>query len=267
MNVIALLVVCLTAYALSLGLLLLGLSLRKPISAIIPTFGIAVASHALLCYQLVYVLPAQNEIIMNFYVATLLIVFLASLIGYLLHLYKRQPLLLLSLATASLLTLLLVLINNDALSTIKHYDNATAIHAALSFSGFGFFALAALQATSLKISSYFLKQKRNLNWLQQFPPIVEMERLLFIEIAIGFILLNLAFISGYFALADIFSLQVIHKTVLSLAAWLLFGFLLVRHYFYGLRGQLAVNYILLGFALLMMAFLGSLFVRQVILNQ
>jgi ABC-type uncharacterized transport system permease subunit len=58
-----------------------------------------------------------------------------------------------------------------------------------------------------------------------------------------------------------------HKTIFSLMAWLVFAVLLWGRHFSGWRGKLALRYTLSGFALLVLGYMGSRFVLEVILHR
>ncbi len=66
---------------------------------------------------------------------------------------------------------------------------------------------------------------------------------------------------------DIFAQHLVHKTVLSIAAWLLFSVLLWGRYRLGWRSQTAVNFTVSGFTMLMLAFLGSKLVLELVLER
>ena len=92
-----------------------------------------------------------------------------------------------------------------------------------------------------------------------------MESLLFQMIAIGFAILSLALLSGVLFLEDIFAQHLVHKTVLSLAAWLVFAVLLWGRFRFGWRGRTAIRWTLGGFAVLLLAYFGSKFVLELVL--
>jgi ABC-type uncharacterized transport system permease subunit len=58
-----------------------------------------------------------------------------------------------------------------------------------------------------------------------------------------------------------------HKTVFTIAAWAVFGGLLMGRMFFGWRGRTALRWTLIGFAMLMLAYVGSRFVRAVLLGR
>ena len=58
-----------------------------------------------------------------------------------------------------------------------------------------------------------------------------------------------------------------HKTVFAVLSWLTFGGLLAGRWLYGWRGRTALRWTLTGFVLLILAYVGSRFVLEVILGR
>ena len=58
-----------------------------------------------------------------------------------------------------------------------------------------------------------------------------------------------------------------HKTVLSILAWLVFGALLLGRWRWGWRGRRAVGLTLAGMAVLVLAFFGTKFVLELLLRR
>lgn len=106
-------------------------------------------------------------------------------------------------------------------------------------------------------------------FLDRLPPLLAMETVLFRLIAAGFILLTATLASGIFFSEQVFgrALRFDHKTVFTLAAWLVFGGLLAGRAFFGWRGRTALRWTLTGFAMLMLAYVGSRFVLEVLLHR
>ncbi|MDO4230645.1 MAG: cytochrome c biogenesis protein CcsA [Lautropia sp.] len=104
---------------------------------------------------------------------------------------------------------------------------------------------------------------------QAMPPLMVLERILFQVISVGFILLLLTTVSGAFFSEAIFGrpLPLNHKTVFSLMATVFFGLLLLGRYLWGWRGRLAIRLTLGGFILLLLSYVGSRFVLEVILHR
>lgn len=101
------------------------------------------------------------------------------------------------------------------------------------------------------------------------PPLLTMERLLFRMLAAGFVLLTLTLASGIVFSEEIFgrALRFDHKTVFGILAWLIFGGLLLGRAVYGWRGRTALNGTFAGFAALLLAYVGSRFVVEVVLGR
>ena len=94
-----------------------------------------------------------------------------------------------------------------------------------------------------------------------------LEDLLFKTIAAGFALLTISLLSGIMFINDIFAQHLVHKTILSIATWLVFGILLWGRWRYGWRGSLAVRLTLAGVGLLILSYFGSKMVLEMILGK
>jgi ABC-type uncharacterized transport system permease subunit len=105
--------------------------------------------------------------------------------------------------------------------------------------------------------------------LAEVPPLLAMERLLFRLIWTGFILLTLTLISGVLFSEQLFgrALRFDHKTVFAIASWFVFAGLLVGRHYFGWRGRTALRWTLVGFFMLLLAYVGSRFVLEVILHR
>ena len=68
-------------------------------------------------------------------------------------------------------------------------------------------------------------------------------------------------------LRDMFAQHLVHKTVLSIAAWLVFGILLIGRWRFGWRGRTAIRWTMSGFVTLLLAYLGSKWVLEVLLGR
>ena len=72
---------------------------------------------------------------------------------------------------------------------------------------------------------------------------------------------------GILFVEDIFAQHLVHKTALTIVAWILFSILLWGRYKLGWRSQTAVRFTLAGFALLMLAYFGSKLVLELVLQR
>ncbi len=106
-------------------------------------------------------------------------------------------------------------------------------------------------------------------FLEDLPPLLVLERILFRFIGLGFVLLTLTAFSGVLFSEEIFGqpMRFDHKTVFTLIAWAVFGALLVGRRLWGWRGRTALRLTFGGFALLLLAYVGSRLVLEVILHR
>lgn len=141
------------------------------------------------------------------------------------------------------------------------------VHILLSLLAYGLLSIAAGQAILLLVQTHYLKTKKPGGFIRSLPALQSMETLLFQMIKVGFILLTLALLSGFVFLDNIFAQHLVHKTVLSMIAWLLFAILLWGRWHFGWRGKKAIHFTLGGFIFLMLAYLGSKLVLEIILQK
>ena len=101
------------------------------------------------------------------------------------------------------------------------------------------------------------------------PPLLTLERYMFRLLAFGFVLLTLALASGIVFSEQLFGKPVTftHKNVFSVAGWLAFATLLFGRWRYGWRGRTALKWILGGTLLLVLGYLGSKFVSELLLRR
>jgi ABC-type uncharacterized transport system permease subunit len=143
------------------------------------------------------------------------------------------------------------------------------IHLVISLLAYSLFTIASLHVLLMALMERRLHRGNLPQILQGLPPLLTMERILFRIIAAGFLLLTLTLGSGILFSEDLFGkpLQLTHKTVFGLLSWLIFGALLTGRALYGWRGRVAMRWTLAGFLSLVLAYIGSKFVIEVLLNR
>lgn len=139
-------------------------------------------------------------------------------------------------------------------------------HIVLSLLAYSVLAIAAVQALLISYQDSHLRRHKLRGWVGKLPPLQNMESLLFQFIGFGFGFLTLALISGLLFLDDLFAQHLVHKTVLSIAAWLIFGTLVAGRLLRGWRGRIAIRWTLSGFGVLMVAYFGSKLVLEHVLG-
>jgi ABC-type uncharacterized transport system permease subunit len=140
-------------------------------------------------------------------------------------------------------------------------------HLLISFLAYSLFTVAALHAAVMSYAEKALHHAVPPPLVAGLPPLLTLEKMLFRIIGAGFVLLTLTVASGMLFSEEVFHkpLQFNHKTVFGLASWLIFGGLLLGRAVYGWRGRTAIRWTLAGFVMLMLAYLGTKFVLEVIL--
>ena len=150
---------------------------------------------------------------------------------------------------------------------LTEVSTGTTVHLISSVLAFGVLSIAAVYAMFVAIIDHFLR-RHHLNPLVRTLPALEvLENLLFRLITAGFALLTVSLFSGIIFINDIFAQHLLHKTVLSILAWLVFALLLWGRWRYGWRGSLAVRLTLAGIVLLLLSYFGSKLVLEVILGR
>ena len=141
------------------------------------------------------------------------------------------------------------------------------LHIGSSILAYAIFTLAAAQAALVAAQDYQLRHRHTRGIVQILPPLQLMETMLFELLFAGVLVLTIAIISGAVFIDDIFAQSLVHKTVLTIVAWILFSVLLWGHHQLGWRSQTAVRLTLAGFIVLMLAFFGSKLVLELVLQR
>lgn len=153
---------------------------------------------------------------------------------------------------------------------LSHIDiPAFRLHLLISLLAYSLFTIASLQALMMAVLENRLHGGRLPIYLQSLPPLLTIERLLFRIIALGFILLTLTLVSGMLFSEELVGqpLKVNHKVLFGILSWCIYAALLAGRRIYGWRGRLALRWTLAGFLALLLAYIGSKFVLEVILHR
>jgi len=140
-------------------------------------------------------------------------------------------------------------------------------HILLSMGAAALLFAAAVTALLLVFLDRRLRTRRIADLPSVLPPLDALEKVMFRLIGAGFALLTLALFTGFVFVTNLFTQHLIHKTVLSLIAWTIFGILLIGRFRFGWRGRSAVRWTLFGFGMLALAYFGSKFVLENLLGR
>jgi ABC-type uncharacterized transport system permease subunit len=164
-------------------------------------------------------------------------------------------------------TMLLELVLPGGNLPLHEVSAGIAVHMVSSVLAFGLLSIAGVYAFFVFFIDHFLRNHHINPLVRSLPPLEVLENLLFKTIAAGFVLLTASLASGIMFINDIFAQHLVHKTILSILAWLVFGTLLWGRWRYGWRGSLAVRLTLAGIFLLILSYFGSKLVLEMILGK
>jgi ABC-type uncharacterized transport system permease subunit len=266
MSITLLAPLCALLYLAATGWQLLHLSRRhQQINRGVLTLGLlALLSHALIVWKIAFTSAGVELGFFKIPVLLFLVINLACITSL-----TRRPLqnLLIVLFPLSGLAVVVSAFAPDTTPPQSHLSGGMILHIGSSILAFAVLTLAAIQAAVLALQDRQLKQRHTRGIVQILPPLQLMESMLFELLWIGLVLLTIAIVSGAVFVDNLFAQHLVHKTVLTIAAWLLFATLLWGHYQLGWRSKTAVRLTLGGFALLMLAFFGSKLVLELILQR
>ena len=143
------------------------------------------------------------------------------------------------------------------------------LHLLIAMLAYSLFTIASLHVLLMALLERRLHGGGVPQALRGLPPLLAMETLLFRIIWAGFILLTATIVSGIVFSEELFgrAAKFNHKTVFGVLSWIIFAALLGGRHAYGWRGRIAVRWTLTGFLMLVLAYIGSKFVLEVILGR
>jgi ABC-type uncharacterized transport system permease subunit len=227
---------------------------------------VPLALHAWLLHASVF---SDGGIYLGVGVSVSVIIWLAALIYWIGgFFYRLESLQVFVVGAAAALVLLPLLL--PSVKPLTHTDlPAFRVHLIIALAAFSLFTIASLQALTMAVLERRLREGPLPAFLQSLPPLLTMERLLFRIIAAGFVLLTLTLASGMLFSDELFGqpLRFTHKVVFAIAAWFIFAALLAGRRIYGWRGRVALRWTLAGFLALVLAYIGTKFVLEVLLRR
>lgn len=252
-----------------------GATLDQPVSGLVPWerlwLLVALLFHGLTLGQAIF--PGGPEgsraISFSFAVALSVIMWQAVALYWIESFYARmEGLLVLGLPLAAICVALPLLLPGEHL--LANAGSLTfRIHFLMAMLAYSLFTLAALHAILMAVTEQRLHRGRLTPFFAGLPPLLTMETLLFRLINIAFVLLTLTLLSGALFSEHLFgkALTLSHKTVFAVLSWLIFAALLIGRHRHGWRGRTALRWTLAGFGVLLLAYVGSRFVLEVLLGR
>jgi len=142
------------------------------------------------------------------------------------------------------------------------------LHWALGLSAYGMFAAAVVHAWLMTRAEREIRQAQATRGL----PLLTLERLTFRFVMAGFVLLSATLLAGVFFGEHLYgnasgAWRWDHKLVFALLSWLTFALLLWGRQRWGWRGKRAVRVLYAGAILLLLSYVGSRFVMELLLGR
>lgn len=140
------------------------------------------------------------------------------------------------------------------------------LHIVVALATYALLTLAAVAAFAVWAKEGAIRRRRQGGWTEGLPSVADAERLLRRLLVWAEVILGIGIATGMavqlYASGSL--LEFDHKTLLSIAAFVAIGILLVVHRRFGVRGRAAARFVLVGWLLLTLAYPGVKFVTDVL---
>jgi ABC-type uncharacterized transport system permease subunit len=150
------------------------------------------------------------------------------------------------------------------------------VHWALGLASYGLFAAAVAHAWLMMQAESQMRlpsnmTATNISTTSSGLPLLTLERLTFRFVTAGFVLLTATLLVGWLFSESLYGAGKVwkwdHKTIFSMLSWLAFAVLIIGRAQFGWRGRTAVRVLYIGSGLLLLAYVGSRFVLEVVLGR
>ncbi|MFN3785359.1 MAG: inner membrane protein YpjD [Thiothrix sp.] len=241
----------------------LGGSVPRQRTLLIAVWLVALIVHGLSILNHVW---QTHGVVIHFTAAGSLVMWLSSLLLFVVMLKRPLETLGLFIVPPTLVAMLLPWLASGNTAPL-YLNNGLGVHILVSLLAYSMLTLAALQALVLAWQNRHLHNHQPVGVVRTLPPLLDMEALLFKLLLLGVILLAFGLLSGALYVDNLFAQHLVHKTVLSIIALIIFTGLLLGRWLWGWRGRMAIRWTLGGFVVLMLAFFGSKFVLEFLVTR
>ena len=145
-----------------------------------------------------------------------------------------------------------------------HPSPLAPLHFALGVASYGLFGAAVLHASMLDTAERRLRLRSSQTGGAFGMPMLQLERHTFRFVEAGFVMLTATLLIGTLSTTQ---WRWDHKTVFSLLGWAVFAALLAGRHWRGWRGRRATRWLYAGAVLLLLGYVGSRFVLEVLLGR
>ena len=232
------------------------------------TWGLALVAHL---YSIIMLLAITGELSFNFTALGSYVMWFISVILFISTLSRKIQALAVVVLPFTIISLIILMLSNLGANNNIKINSGLGIHILVSLLAYSTLTLAAVQAVLLAAQNNYLhkrlKNPQQSNFFRTLPALEDMEYFLFHLISVGVILLSISLLSGFYYLDNLFGSSVAHKTILSILSWVIFSALLFGRWKYGWRGKTAARWTVSGFAVLALAFFGSKFIQEFVIDK
>ncbi|MFP6796488.1 MAG: cytochrome c biogenesis protein CcsA [Pseudomonadales bacterium] len=142
------------------------------------------------------------------------------------------------------------------------------VHIVASVIAYSILTLAACQSILVLTLERRIRNRVAIDVFHVLPPLETLEAMLFRFLWAGLGILTISIATGFVFLSDKFSEHLSqHHTVLSVASWIVYASLLTGHVKFGWRGVTTTRWSLMAFGLLALAYFGTKFVIEFLLQR
>ncbi|MEE9325891.1 MAG: cytochrome c biogenesis protein CcsA [Cocleimonas sp.] len=212
-----------------------------------------------------YPLMIGKPLVVGFATLGSYVMWFISLILFITTLKRKIQTLVIIILPFTIISIIISLMLNTG-SIAINMKSGLGAHILTSLLAYSLLMLASFQALLLAIQNNHLHNRQNTGFIRTLPSLEDMEHILFRFISIGVIMLSLGLLTGFYYLDNLFGSNIAHKTILSIISWLIFSALLLGRWKYGWRGKKAIRWTIIGFITLALAFFGTKFVHEFILD-
>jgi ABC-type uncharacterized transport system permease subunit len=145
------------------------------------------------------------------------------------------------------------------------------LHGAFGVAAYGLLAVATVHAWLMRRAEDQMRAAQGDSQVSVGLPLMTLERLMFAFVLAALVLLTGTLLAGWFFGEDLYGVgkawQWNHKTIFSVLAWGLMAWLLWGRWQWGWRGRRAAQFVYGSALLLLLAYVGSRFVLEVLLQR
>jgi ABC-type uncharacterized transport system permease subunit len=144
------------------------------------------------------------------------------------------------------------------------------LHSALGIASYGLFAAAVVHGWLMTRAERQMREVRQPGGSSAGIPLLTLERITFRLVSAGFVLLSGTLLAGWWFGEQLYGQSTwkwSHKAFFSVLSWITFAILLLGRSRFGWRGRKAVRVLYIGAGLLLLSYVGSRFVLEVVLHR